>query len=66
MYARGLGVGQDYVEAYAWLKLAAIQGSKRAHRCLQRVAGLIPERETEQARWLTQCYFRNYVSPFAD
>ena len=30
MYARGVGVKRDDIEAYAWLKIASLQGSAKA------------------------------------
>lgn len=30
MYANGTGVPEDYVQAYAWVNLAAAQGNKKA------------------------------------
>jgi TPR repeat protein len=32
MYAHGLGVPQDYVEAHMWLNLSAAQGDREAKK----------------------------------
>ena len=64
MYGRGIGVKQDDIKAYAWLKIAAVQGSKQAGSYLRKIAERLSDADGLRARWLTHHYYRVYVSPF--
>ena len=64
MYARGIGVRRNDIKSYAWLKLAAVQGSTRALRYLKRIARRIPSDRQQLAHRLSQLYYQRYVAPF--
>jgi hypothetical protein len=65
MYARGFGVSRDHARAYAWLKIAACQGSPRARRYLERVTTRVPHEQHLEAQLLARSYYQHYVVPFA-
>jgi hypothetical protein len=65
MYARGTGVQQDYTRAYAWLKIAACQGSRKAARYLKKIAPRVPADQQLQAHSLARHFYQSYVAPFA-
>lgn len=64
MYSRGLGVTIDYIQAYAWLKLAATQGSKKALYNLKRLARKMPPDRLKIAHAMSRDYYDKYVAPF--
>ncbi len=64
MYARGLGVKSDPVRAYAWLKVAAAQGSRRAMVYLKKLAENMSPYQLERAHILTKDYYRRFVVPY--
>ena len=61
MYARGQGAAQDYVQAYAWLKVAAFQKSKCAKRKLEVIEAKLPLEQLRRGRWLAQDYYDRFV-----
>ncbi len=63
MHARGLGVERDPVEAYAWLKIAAAQGSRKALRCLLRLQRMIDPLQERMGRERARRYYREFVEP---
>jgi len=65
MYARGLGVRCDYVRAYAWLKIAAAQGSHRAIVYLKKLARKMRIDQLSRAHVLARFYYQSYVAAFA-
>ncbi len=65
MYARGLGVSRNYTQAYAWLKIAASQGSDKAARYLIKIAPKVPREQELQAHSLARHYYESYVVPFS-
>jgi hypothetical protein len=64
MYARGLGVKSDPVRAYAWLKVAAAQGSRKAMVYLKKLAEKMNPYQLEKAHILTKDYYRRFVVPY--
>jgi hypothetical protein len=54
LYARGEGTGQDMIEAYRWLKLAADQGHSRAPSELSHVAAQLAPAERAIAESLVK------------
>lgn|GEM_PF-3864191 len=50
LYASGVGVPQDYVQAHKWLNLAAAQGKSRAARARDRIAGRMTRDQIARAR----------------
>ncbi len=66
LYALGYGVPKDYIRAYAWMKAAASQGSRRAKSNLTKVRSRMSERQIYFARKLADQYYRTYVQPFLD
>ena len=65
MYARGLGVKCDYVRAYAWLKIAAAQGSHRAIVYLKKLVEKMHSDQLSRAHVLARYYYQVYVAAFA-
>jgi TPR repeat protein len=65
MYARGLGVRCDYVRAYAWLKIAAAQGSHRAIVYLKKLVVIMHSDQLSRARVLARYSDQCYVAAFA-
>ena len=61
----GDGVPEDPVEAYAWFGLAAAQGFGEAHVAVESLAGLMADREIEEARKLSREH-RNAFVPGRD
>ena len=66
LYALGYGVPKDYIKAYAWIKVAAAQGSSRAEKNLGKVRSRMPERQIFFADKLADQYYKKYVLPFLD
>jgi hypothetical protein len=54
LYERGEGVGQDMIEAYRWLKLAANQGHPRAATALSSVSAQLAPAERAIAESLVK------------
>lgn len=50
LYARGLGVGQDLVQSYAWFAAAAVQGDEDAGKKRDEVAGKLGPADLANAR----------------
>jgi uncharacterized protein len=65
MYSRGLGVSVDYIKAYAWLKTASTQGSRKALIYLKKLVKKIPPDRLKIARELSRRYYSKYVVPFS-
>ena len=62
LYARGQGVPQNLVKAYAWCKVSAFQNSgrgKRKLKCLEAKMGL---EQIRQGRFLAQDYYNRLVT----
>jgi TPR repeat protein len=54
MYAEGLGVAQDYLEAVRWTRLAVEQGNPRAQNNLGASYAFgfgVPQDDAEAVRW---------------
>ena len=54
MYYNGLGVPQDYIQAYAWFQLAAEGGLEEATTEHMAVRGKMNSKELEEARKLVK------------
>ena len=55
---------QDYVRAYAWLNLAAAQGTDNADESHDAVAAKLDAVSLAEAQRLSREYFKRYVEPF--
>jgi len=53
------------VRAYAWLKIAAAQGSHRAIVYLKKLVGKMRKDQLDRAHILTRRYYQSYVVPYA-
>ena len=60
MYARGRGVSQDHVQAYAWANTAAAQGVKDAPNTRDLAASKMTREEFAKAQKLSREYFDKY------
>lgn len=66
MYARGVGVTRNYIEAYAWCKVSAAQHSQRAILKLKKIEAYMSAEQITKARKLSRQYYEMYVAPFAN
>jgi len=66
MYARGVGVTRNYIEAYAWCKVSAAQHSRRAIFKLRKIEPYLSTEQIAKARKLSRQYYETYVAPFAN
>lgn len=57
MYAEGRGIPQDYVQAYAWINLAAAQGDKYAKEAKEILAKKMSRQGVERAQGLSRQLF---------
>ncbi len=64
LHEAGNGVEKNLEIAYAWLRLAAAQGSKPADQSLARVALTLDPDALASAKALSQTYWDLYVVPF--
>lgn len=64
MYARGTGVTRNYIKAYAWCKVSALQHSRRAIRKLKKIEPYLSAEQTSCAKKLSTQYYETYVVPF--
>ena len=61
MYAYGTGVERDYILAYMWLNLSAIQGDEDAKQIRDSLTEhMTPEQITEAERMTEKCHTQNY------
>jgi len=63
MYARGTGVAQNYIKAYAWCKVSASQHSRRALLKLKRIELYMSAKQIADARKLSRQYYEIYAIP---
>lgn len=49
-YGQGVGVKQDYLEAYKWAGLAAMQGHPKAKESLQTLSAILPPTQVAEGR----------------
>ena len=66
LYALGYGVPKDSIKAYAWIKVAAEQGSSKAKGNLSKVQSRMSDRQVYFAKKLADRYYKIYVLPFLD
>ena len=64
MYAKGEGVPEDAVTAYAWLNIAAAQGQSSANELKELVARDMTQSQIAKAQKLFREYWTAYVIPF--
>ncbi len=62
LYARGLGVEQNLIKAYAWYLVARFQQSRRARRLLKIVERKMSREEKRQGRLLAKQYYSSFVA----
>ena len=65
MYARGTGVTRNYIKAYAWCKVSALQHSRRAILKLRKIEPYLSVEQISCARRLSRQYYELYVVPFS-
>lgn len=66
LYLYGAGVAKDYIQAYAWLDLAAGQGDTAAAKFRDAVADQLSITQMREAAVLAEDYYDKYVLPFKD
>lgn len=66
LYLYGVGVAKDYIQAYAWLDLAARQGDTAAEKFREAVADQLTLPQMREAAVLAEDYYDKYVQPFKD
>ena len=62
MYANGLGIRTDIVEAYAWMNAAAAQGRMDAMKTREELQGRMRRSQRERAEELAREYSEKYVT----
>lgn len=62
MYARGTGVTQNYIKAYAWCKVSASQHSRRALLKLKKIERHMSAGQIAIARKLSRQYYQTYIA----
>ena len=61
MYAYGTGVERDYILAYMWLNLSAIQGDENAKQIRDTIAGAMTPKQLAEAQEMTErCLAQEY------
>ena len=63
LYARGLGVGQDLVQSYAWFSAAAAQGDEDAGKKRDEVAGKLSPADLASARSIAGAFKPRKLDP---
>lgn len=58
------GIAQDYTESYAWLSLAAEQGSELAFIYKEKIEKKLKTNSRRSARELAMNYYKKYLEPF--
>lgn len=66
LYMYGVGVEKNYIEAYAWLDLAAAQGDTAAAKFRDAVATQLTTAQMREAAIKAEDYYDQYVLPFKD
>ena len=66
MYARGTGATRNYIKAYAWCKISALQHSRRAALKLKKIEPYMSAEQISSAKKLSKQYYELYVVPFSD
>ena len=65
MYARGFGVEQNYLMAYTWCKISALQHFPKALVKLEEVEINLTPEHIDYATNLSTSYYDQYAAPFA-
>lgn len=63
LYARGLGVGQDLIQSYAWFSAAAVQGDEEAGRKRDDVAAKLDPQRLAAAKSMAAAYKAKPADP---
>lgn len=66
LYLYGVGVEKNYIQAYAWLDLAAGQGDTAAPKFRDAAADQLSMQQMREAAVLAEDYYDKYVLPFKD
>jgi len=64
MLAKGEGVEQNLIQAYAWYALAASQGDPAGQRNIARLSQQMSADQLQQSTALAEEYGQRYVAPF--
>ena len=62
MYAKGKGVPQDYVFAYAWLNVAAVGGDEKTKKAKDTVQNLMTAKQIARGQEMSTNLF-NRINP---
>ena len=62
LYARGLGVDQNLIKAYAWYLVARFQRSRRATRLLKVIERKLSMEQKRKARLLAEQYRETFTT----
>ena len=65
MYARGFGVEQNYLMAYTWCRISALQQFPEALVKLEEIEINLTTEHIDYATNLSTRYYDKYVAPFA-
>ncbi|MBB3903389.1 tetratricopeptide repeat protein [Methylobacterium brachythecii] len=66
LYARGLGVGQDLIQSYAWFSAAAVQGDEEAGKKRDDVAAKLAPKDLAAAKAVASAYKPKVADPSAN
>jgi hypothetical protein len=64
MYALGHGMSKNYVRAYAWYKVSAVQRSAKALSNLRKLETHMTAEQLFYAKKLAKQYYETFVVPF--
>jgi len=64
MYAKGEGLLEDYVQAYAWWSIAATRGDENAKKNKGIIKKQMTREQIAEAQKLSSEYWKKYVVPF--
>lgn len=66
LYARGLGLGQDLIQSYAWFSAAAAQGDEEAGKKRDDVAAKLSAKDLAAAKGVVSAYKPKTADPSAN
>ncbi|GJD84542.1 SEL1-like repeat protein [Methylobacterium haplocladii] len=66
LYARGLGLGQDLIQSYAWFSAAAVQGDEEAGKKRDDVAAKLSPKDLASAKAVASAYKPKVADPSAN
>ncbi len=57
MYAKGEGVPENHIQAYAWISVASAQGVENAKKVKELLTGIMTRAEIAEAQKLSRKYW---------